>query len=91
MEESCKRQALFVTANIRHFRPIHDRWLAAGRSHTGILQAPQQPDPGWWVERLNRAARVLDATLTLNQLLDIHPFESDASAEAYAESLKPPA
>ena len=89
LEEASKRQALFVTANVRHFKPIHDRWVAAGHTHSGILQAPQQADPGWWLARLSRAARVLDPTLTLNQLLDIHLFESDASAEAYAESLKP--
>ncbi len=88
-DEACKRQALSVTANLRHFRPIHDRWLAVSRTHTGILQAPQQADPGWWVSPLSRVARVLEPALTQNQMLDIHLFESDESAQAYAASLRP--
>ena len=88
LQEAHERQALFVTANIRHFAPLHERWQELGRAHSGILQAPQQPDPGWWVARLDRAGRLLDPLLAKNQLLDFHLFESEESAQAYADSLR---
>jgi len=90
LEEAHKRQALLVTANIRHFRPLHDEWHRLRRAHSGILQSPQEVDPGWWIARLDRAASLLHPSLTASQLLDIHLFESEESARAYANSLRPP-
>ena len=88
LEEAHKRHALLVTANIRHFRPLHDEWHRLGRAHSGILQSPQEVDSSWWITRLGRAASVLHPSLTASQLLDIHLFASEESALAYADSLR---
>jgi hypothetical protein len=48
---------VLLTYNRRHFRRLHRDWLAAGRSHAGIVVVPQTPPLS---RRVLRIALLLD-------------------------------
>ncbi len=51
---------IVVTSNIKDFVPMHWRWRAVGRRHSGIIVVKQQT---WSVgEQLRRLVNLLDAT-----------------------------
>ena len=48
-----------VTANRADFLRLHTEWLAAGRSHAGIVVADQRLSIGVRIDRLTRLARAI--------------------------------
>ena len=54
-----------LTHNIRHFKPLYDRWWETGRTHAGIIVAPQ-----WEIgELLRRLLKLLD-TVTADEMIN---------------------
>ena len=56
---------VLVTFNIRHFRVIHARWMAEGRSHAGIVLGHQQR---WVVREHIRKLVRLAASVTAEEM-----------------------
>jgi hypothetical protein len=62
---TAERRAI-LTFNIRDFAPLHERWLAIGRSHAGIVVS-QQLGRREYGTLLARAVRLLE-TMTAEEL-----------------------
>ncbi|HEX6513663.1 MAG TPA: hypothetical protein VF157_15275, partial [Chloroflexota bacterium] len=83
-----KLGAVLVTTNQQHFDPLHFRWQAAGREHSGILSTPEI-EPGELFRRLDRAARLLTPEAAHNQLLRLSAFKEEEEARNYLTALTP--
>jgi hypothetical protein len=60
---------VLVTNNIRDFVPLHERWIAEGQSHGGIVVFPQQVfSVGEIVRRLAKLVHTLSAEEMRNRL-----------------------
>jgi Domain of unknown function (DUF5615) len=69
LERSTAMSRSLVTDNVRHFMPIHERWLGGHRSHCGLVFASahsyprRKDDVGLWVRGIEAVlASVGEAT-----------------------------
>jgi Domain of unknown function (DUF5615) len=69
LEAAHQAARVLVTNNICDFVPLHGRWLAEGRTHSGIIVFPQQElSVGEAVRRLARLIHTLRAEDMVNRL-----------------------
>lgn len=69
LEAAHQAGRVLVTNNICDFAPLHGRWLAEGRTHSGIVVFPQQElSTGETVRRLARLIHTLRAEDMCNRL-----------------------
>jgi hypothetical protein len=69
LEAAYQAGRVLVTNNICDFVPLHSRWLAEGRTHSGIVVFPQQElSIGEAVRRLARLVHTLRAEDMVNRL-----------------------
>jgi hypothetical protein len=69
LEAAHQAGRVLVTNNISDFVPLHGRWLAEGRAHSGIIVFPQQElSIGEAVRRLARLVYTLRAEDMRNRL-----------------------
>jgi hypothetical protein len=67
--EAAQAGRVLVTNNISDFVPLHNRWLADGRSHSGIVVLTQQQlSTGETVRRLARLIHMVQAEDMSNRL-----------------------
>ena len=88
LEAATRLGAVLASQNQKHFAPLHHRWQAEGRRHSGIL-ITRQLSIGLRVQSLRRAARLLTAEIAENQLMRLDPFANEERALMYVESLTP--
>ncbi len=88
LEVATRLGAVLASQNQKHFAPLHHRWQAEGRRHSGILVTRQIPI-AVRLQSLGRAARLLTAETAGNQLMRLDPFASEERGLMYASSLMP--
>jgi len=71
------------------FDPLHYRWQAEGRRHSGIL-GTRQLRIGLRLQALERAARLLTPEIAANQLMKLAMFGTEEKGLTYIASLRPP-
>ena len=72
-----ERRAI-LTFNIRDFAPLHERWLAVGRSHGGIVVSQQlsRRQYGTLLARTVRLLETMTAEELCNNLVHLERFRS---------------
>jgi predicted nuclease of predicted toxin-antitoxin system len=72
---TAERRAI-LTFNIRDFAPLHERWLAIGRSHAGIVVSQQlgRPEYGTLLARAVRLLETMTAEELSNNLVHLEQF-----------------
>jgi hypothetical protein len=88
LETATRLDAVLASQNTKDFVPLHHQWQAEGRRHAGIL-VTQHLAIGIRIERLERAARLLNPELARNQLMQLHLFNSEERGQGYIASLTP--
>jgi predicted nuclease of predicted toxin-antitoxin system len=66
-----------LTYNIRDFAPLHESWVAAGRSHAGIIVSRQmgRRQYGLLLQRMLRLLNHFAATEMVNNLVHLEQFK----------------
>jgi predicted nuclease of predicted toxin-antitoxin system len=67
-----------LTFNIRDFAPLHERWLAIGRSHGGIVVSQQlgRRQYGTLLARTVRLLEMMTADELFNNLIHLEQFRT---------------
>ena len=86
LETASRLGAVLASQNQRDFAPLHHRWYAIGRQHTGMLLT-RRLAIGLRVERLEHAARLLTPEVAANQLMMLDYFQTENQGRTFVASL----
>jgi hypothetical protein len=78
--------AVLASQNQKHFTPLHHRWQAEQRRHSGILVTHWLPI-GARIQCLERAARLLTPEVAANQLMVLDMFATEVKGLTFVASL----
>ncbi len=71
---AAEQNRALLTHNIRHFKPLYDKWWQAGRKHSGIIVAPQW-EAGLLLRRLLKLLDAVTADEMINNYKHLGEFE----------------